>query len=400
MTLSRRQFLVGSTAAAGLAAGRLVPFARAATSARTAPVSVARCDSYGPELVPTLERMFDQIGGLGSLVKGRTVAMKINLTGSPTHRLRDRPIELAQWVHPRVVGAVVHLMDRAGARRIRVLECPYGTTAPLEEYMYQAGWDPDVILGAGPRVELVNTNWLGYAKEYTRFDVPGGGLLFPSFLLNHSFAECDTFVSLTKLKDHSTTGITLSMKNCFGNIPTTVYGGDVPPDEPLEVSMSGRGEVFHQGSRQPASIAAPELDPTSPRHEGYRIPRVVVDICGARPIDLAIIDGISSMGGSEGPWAGGEGCEPRVLVAGTNCVNTDAVAAAVMGYDPMATQGTLPFDLCDNHLELAERVGLGSRDPSRIEVAGLTIDEARFDFGPMVRSRYPRAVPPYPSEPD
>jgi uncharacterized protein (DUF362 family) len=395
--LSRRRFLVGSTAAVGLAAGRLVPFARARP---TAPVSVARCDSYGPELVPTLDRMFDQIGGLGRLVKGKTVAIKINLTGSPTHRLRNRPHEMAQWVHPRVIGAVAHLMDRAGARRIRVLECPYGTTNPLEEYLYQAGWDPDGILGAAPQVELVNTNWLGQAREYHRFDVPGGGLLFPSFLLNHSYAECDTFVSLTKLKDHSTTGITLSMKNCFGNIPTTIYGGDVPEDEPLEVSMSGRGAVFHQGSRQPASIAAPELDPTSPRHEGYRIPRVVVDICGARPIDLAIIDGISSMGGSEGPWGGGEGCEPKVLVAGTNCVNTDAVAAAVMGYDPMATQGTLPFDLCDNHLELAEQVGLGTRDPSRIEVAGLSIPEARFDFGPMVRSRYPRSVPPYPGKKD
>ena len=102
--------------------------------------------------------------------------------------------------------------------------------------------------------------------------------------------------------------------------------------------MSGRGAVFHQGSRQPASVAAPELDPTSPRHEGYRIPRVVVDICGARPIDLAIIDGIATMGASEGPWAGGEACEPGVLVAGTNCVNTDAVAAAVMGF-PLMVRG-------------------------------------------------------------
>jgi uncharacterized protein (DUF362 family) len=398
---SRRQFLVGTTAtAAGLAAGRLAPFAHAAPVLPARPVSLARCDSYGPELVPTLARMFDQLGGLGRLVKERTVAVKINLTGSPTHRLRARPIELAQWVHPRVIGAVVYLMDRAGARRIRVLESAWGNKNPLEEYMYRAGWNPGEILGASSRVELVNTNWLGNAREYHRFEVPGGGLLFPSFLLNHTFAECDTFVSLTKLKDHSTTGITLSMKNCFGNLPTTVYGGDVPEDEPLEVSMSGRGQVFHQGSRQPPRIAAPEIDPSSPRHEGYRIPRVVVDICRARPIDLAVIDGIETMGGSEGPWAGGEGCAPRVLVAGTNCVNTDAVAAAVMGYDPLATQGTPPFDLCDNHLELAEQVGLGTRDPARIEVAGVSIDEARFDFAPMTRSRYPRAVPPYPRRRD
>jgi uncharacterized protein (DUF362 family) len=391
--LSRRRFLAGSTAALGLAAGRLVPFARASSSA---PVSVAKCDAYGSELVPTLDRMFDQLGGLGRLVKGRTVAVKINLTGLPTARLGTRPAELAHWVHPRVIGAVAHLMERAGAHRIRLLESPWGTASPLEEYMYRAGWDPGEILGAARRVELVNTNWLGDAKEYHRFDVPGGGLLFPSYLLNHSFHDCDTFVSLAKLKDHTTTGITLSMKNCFGNIPTTVYGGDVPEDEPLEAPRTGRGTVFHRGSRQPTSIAAPEVDPASPRHEGYRIPRAVVDVCAARPIDLAIIDGIDSMGGAEGPWGGGEGCHPGVLLAGTNGVNADAVAAAVMGYDPMAVAGTPPFRACDSFLDLAERAGLGTRDLNLIEVAGTPIREARFDFAPMIRSRYPRHLPPYP----
>jgi uncharacterized protein (DUF362 family) len=125
---------------------------------------------------------------------------------------------------------------------------------------------------------------------------------------------------------------------------------------------------------------------------------VVVDICAARPIDLAILDGIDSMGGTEGPWAGGEGCHPGVLLAGTNCVNTDAVATAVMGYDPMAPAGSSPFTGCDNFLELAERVGLGSRDLGRIEVAGTPIREARFDFAPLIRSRFPRRLPPYPKE--
>jgi hypothetical protein len=144
-------------------------------------------------------------------------------------------------------------------------------------------------------------------------------------LLHPAHHDCDTFVCLTKLKDHVAAGITLSMKNCFGNIPTTVYGDHVPEDAPLEVPTSGRGAVFHNGARQPPSLAAPEIDPGSPRDQGYRIPRVVVDIGSARPIDIALIDGIETMGGSEGPWGGGEGCRPGVLVAGTNCVNADEV---------------------------------------------------------------------------
>jgi uncharacterized protein (DUF362 family) len=393
--LTRRQFLAGSTATLGLGIGRLVPFVRAAPAAT---VTIAKCDTYGAELVPTLDRMFDQLGGLGRLVKGRTVAIKLNLTGPPTIRLGSRPAGLAHWVHPRAIGAVVHLIDRAGAHRVRLVEGGYASGIPLGEYMYQAGWDVEEIVRAGRRVELENTNCLGSGRDYPRFDVPGGGLLFPSYLLNHSYRDCDAFVSLGKLKDHMTNGVTLSMKNCFGNVPTTIYGDHVPKDRPDEQPRSGREAVFHLGSRQPPSLAAPEIDPASPRHDGYRIPRVVVDICAARPIDLAIVDGVETMGGAEGPWGGGEGCHPGVLVAGTNCVNTDAVATAVMGFDPMAPAGTAPFFACDNFLELAERVGLGSRDLGRIEVAGTPIREARFDFAPLLRSRIPRHGPPYPAK--
>jgi len=349
--------------------------------------------------VATLDRMFDRLGGLGRLVAGRTVAIKLNLTGAPTIRLGHRPAGLAHWVHPDVIGAVVHLVDRAGARRIRLLESGFATAIPLEEYLYAAGWDPRQLAGAGRRVELENTNGLGRAREYARFDVPGGGMLFPSYLLSASYRDCDTFVSLAKLKDHVTTGVTLSMKNCFGNLPTTVYGDHVPEDRPDALPRSGRGRVFHQGGRQPSLPAARELDPASPRHEGYRLPRVVVDVCAARPVDLAIVDGIDSMGGAEGPWAGGEPCHPGVLVAGTNCVNTDAVATAVMGYDPTARAGDTPFVGCDSFLELGERAGLGSRDLGRIEVAGTEVREARFDFAPMRRSRLPRRLPPYPPAP-
>jgi uncharacterized protein (DUF362 family) len=392
--VSRREFLVGSSAVlGGLGAARLVPLVRAAPAAT---VAIARCDTYGPELVASLDRMFDQIGGLGRLVGGRTVAVKLNLTGPPNIRLGSLPAGRAHWVHPSVIGAIVHLMDRAGARRVRLLESGYASAIPLAEYMYKAGWEPRDLVRAGQRVELENTNGLGSGKDYPRFDVPGGGLLFPSYLLNRSYLDCDTFVSLTKLKDHCTAGVTLTMKNCFGNIPTTVYGDYCPKDRPDDRPRSGRNAVFHDGTRQPSSPAAPELDPASPRNDGYRIPRVVVDVCAARPIDLGIVDGIDSMGGAEGPWGGGEPCHPGVLVAGTNCVNTDAVATAVMGFDPMARAGASPFHDCDNFLELAERIGLGSRDLGRIEVAGTPIREARFDFAPLLRSRFPRRAPQAP----
>ena len=52
------------------------------------------------------------------------------------------------------------------------------TREPLEEFMLAANWEPREFLSAASRVEFENTNYLGTAKKYTRFQVPRGGLLF------------------------------------------------------------------------------------------------------------------------------------------------------------------------------------------------------------------------------
>jgi hypothetical protein len=68
------------------------------------------------------------------------------------------------------------------------------------------------------------------------------------------------------------------------------------------------------------------------------------------------------------------------LILGTNAVNTDTVATAVMGYDAQAARGTAPFVKCDNTLKLAESLGVGTTDLDRIEVVGTPIKDAVFKF--------------------
>lgn len=374
-----RRFLLGSAAAS---AGSLVLPKVAWGAAPTAPVSVARCASYErSQLRPVMEKMFDQLGGLSRIVVGKTVAIKINLTGAPRDRLGHTPAELAHWTHPAVIGTAVHLMGKAGAKRVRLLESAWNTADPIEEYMMEGGWEPSPLLTAAPRVEMENTNWLGGAKKYSVFTPPNGGHMFKQYLLNHSYEDCDVFVSIAKLKDHATAGITLSMKNCFGITPCTIYGDGSPEKEPGLLPRGGRGSVIHSGARQPAAIAPAENDPKSPRDSGYRVPRVVADLVAARPIHLAIIDGIETMAGGEGPWI--RNCitvKPGLLIAGTNCVTTDSVATALMGYDPMADRGKIPFEYCDSTLRLGEEHGVGTRDLKRIEVLGTSVADARFDF--------------------
>ncbi len=111
------------------------------------------------------------------------------------------------------------------------------------------------------------------------------------------------------------------------------------------------------------------------------MPRITAELNAARPVHIAIIDGVQTVAGGEGPWIRGiRFVEPGVIIAGTNAVCTDAVATAVMGYDPMAGRGAAPFVNCDNTLILAEALGVGTPDLKRIEVRGLPIAEARFAF--------------------
>ncbi len=380
--------------AMGAAAGAWLarPTMFLARSAPASRVAVGVCHEYGPEVVETLGSMFDQLGGLEGLVRGKTVAMKLNLTGVANTRLGYLPPGISHWVHPQVVGATVHLLARAGARRIRLLESPWCTAEPLEEFMLHANWEPRDFLSAAAKVEFENTNYLGYGKKYSRFWVPNGGLMFKGYDLNHSYEDCDVFVSLAKLKENKTVGVTLSMKNCFGITPCTIYGDGAPEDEPGLVPRGGRGP-FHAMNRLPAKSAPPVTDANAPKDSGYGVPRVVADLVAARPVHLAIIDGIHTMTRGEGPWCpGGRHIQPGLLVAGTNCVATDAVGMALMGFDPMADRGTPPFEGCDSTLRLAEQLGVGTRDLNRIEVLGTPIAEARFIFAaPPLSFRTPVA---------
>ena len=380
--ITRREWISGAAGVAG--AGLL-----RAADAPTATVAVTRCRTYSPaEVVSSLEQLFDQIGGLGPIVKGKTVGVKINLTGAPSYRLGHLPLGDTHYTHPQMVGAAVHLMGKAGARRVRILESPWSTADPLEEYMLLANWEPLDILNAAPNVEFENTNYLGRSKTYSRMMVPGGGYIFPGFDLNHSYTDCDAFVSMAKLKEHGVAGVTLSLKNCFGITPATIYGTGSGEDGPTDLPRGGR-QIIHSGARQPSRSAPQEKDLTTPRQPGYRVPRVVVDLVKARPVDLAIVDGVKTMTGAEGPW-GREvvsAVAPGVIVAGTNPVNTDAVCMKVMGFDPMADRGTPPFENADSTLALAERAGIGTRNLARIEVAGLPLKEPAFDFAALRRQR-------------
>lgn len=398
---SRRRFLracLGVAAAPALAAwggqdadegeegegGRLLPKAPPAPEftpdvRARAKVALVRCRTFGPAIHTALAEAFDLLGGVGGLVKGRTVTVKLNLTGSNFEPLFGRPVGDSYITHPDSALALASLLFRAGARRVRFVESTQRVQA-LQATVADAGWDVRAFEALG-RVEWENTRNLGVGKDYAVLKVRSGGHLFEEFHVNRAYEDTDALVSLCKLKNHLTCGVTLALKNLFGMVPNSLYGDEAPNER----ATAGRGPLHNRRAYRGTGRMPGERTVELPDSAFLRVPRIVCDIAEARPIELSIIDGVTSMKGGEGPWAGAvQLTTPGVLVVGLNPVSTDAVGTALMGYpDPRAVKGSGPFRHCDNHLLLAEQRGVGVLDLARIEIRGLGLAEAITPYGPM-----------------
>ena len=116
--ISRREFL----AAAGLAAGAMAaPGVASVLKTPATRVAIGQCAEYNRQVTDVLSAMFNQLGGIAPLVRGKTVAIKLNMTGSTQMKLGNLPNQTNHWVHPQVIGSLVSLLGSAGARHIRLL---------------------------------------------------------------------------------------------------------------------------------------------------------------------------------------------------------------------------------------------------------------------------------------
>lgn len=350
----------GSAGANGGSGGQVVDNSSA--------VSIVRCAEYELTAVrAAMRQALDLIGGIRSLVSNKHVSIKLNLTGGGTEPVLGLHPGETYMTHESTAVALVSLLLEAGAKKVRLLESlGYGS---LEDAMSGMGWDVARLKGLGA-VEFENTRNLGSYTQYASVTVPDG-MLYSKFELNRAYVETDVLVSLAKLKEHKTAGVTLATKNLFGVTPNSIYSGT-----PGENSITYRG-VMHERTENPGVSLPGEIAGFEDRPAGYRVPRIITDLAKALPIGLSVIDAVRTVKGGEGPWHNSLTMfEPGLLLAGLNPICTDAVGASVLGYDPRGT-----FDTGDNHLLLAEQKGLGSADLEKIEVRGVSLADATADLG-------------------
>jgi uncharacterized protein (DUF362 family) len=321
----------------------------------TSTVVIVKAETYNRKLVrQQVQAVLDAIGGIEDIIKpGDSVAIKINLTGGTWDTSpHSVPRTESYWTHPEVVRALGELLRDAGAKKLYIVE---GIFTP--DSFAEGGYEEI----AGPiNAALVDLNRPDPYSEFSTTAVGEGWLVYKNFLFNRVLDDVNAFISVPKMKCHVTCGVTVAMKNLIGLGPMPFYRVQ---------STDNNRTAFHGG-------------PAGQDDAKHRLPRVVVDLNRARPIHLALVDAISTTDGGEGPWVENTQLQtPHLLIAGKNAVATDAVATAVMGFDPAANYPASPFLHSDNHLNIAHILGLGTNDLAEIEIKGISsLDEVRQNF--------------------
>ncbi len=365
---SRRDFLraTGTAAASLLLAGCQTPAAPtvAPTAAPTAAptvvpkprVAIGRASDYTRSTIENqVAALIDQVGGLGDVVKpGDSVAIKVNLTGGVTSgTLNGLKPEETYVTHPEVARALVRQVQAAGAKEVFIVEAAY-------EWESFTAWGYEA-LAEETGATLIDLN---DSKPFADFiEAPVGGLpglIYQKFTLNKLLTDVDVFMSVSKMKNHFLAGVTHTMKNLYGLVPYRFYR-------------------LAEEDRYRSGFHGPEDETRA------RLPRIIVDINRARPINFSLVDGVLSTQGGEGPWISTlAAIQPGLLVAGKNPVATDAVATALMGHDPTGEYPDAPYFRCDNHLNLAAAAGLGTNRLDEIDAVGAVIDDVKVQFSGAV----------------
>jgi uncharacterized protein (DUF362 family) len=311
-------------------------------------VAVTQGENYESSFIRArVEHLFNSLGGISDVVHpGDKVGIKINLTGGSgwaNHANLDGvDIRECVWTHPEVLRAVGELLIDSGV-------------SPGDIYIVEALWDDPCYYDYGYSdvqqylgAQVVNLNVPAPYPAFVTRSTGNDYFFYPSFIQNQILEDIDVFVSIPKMKQHATAGVTHSMKNLVGITPLEFY---------QRASQPGDRSWLHSENGEDAA---------------YHLPRSIVDLNLSRPIHLAVIDGIKNAIGGEGPWNPTfEPHEDHYLLAGKNSVSTDSVCSYIMGNNPESQQFLRPDGTyCDNYLMLAAQKGLGTNIMSGIQLVG------------------------------
>jgi uncharacterized protein (DUF362 family) len=287
-----------------------------------------------------VEKAIDLLGGINTVTHGKnSIMLKPNLVAeSPTYTTK-----------PAVIQALARLMKNAGkdvligegsaaaggfnfkdneqyrTRKQDILD-------PMQKFIFdQLGYTE---LSHSMGIPLVNL----HSGDLVDVTVPHA-LAFDKITLHKSLQDIDMLCSVPIMKTHVLATVTLGMKNLIGLYPGTVY-------------YSVRSWLHDRAHEKKSPGVAFEI----------------VDMVLANKLGLVVIDASMAMEGN-GP-TGGSLVKMDLIMAGTNPLATDMVAASIMGFEPTE----IPT------FTWAIKSGMRPSDINEIEIRGETIKSVRRKF--------------------
>ena len=141
------------------------------------------------------------LGGIERFVRpGNDVIIKPNICSA------YHPYEYAATTNPEVVSALVRLCLGAGAKRVRVMDFPFGGQATVA---YSRSGIADAVRNAGGDMEIMTR------MKYREADIPEGRSI-KKWLFYGDVLDADVLINVPIAKHHNLARLTLGMKNLMG----------------------------------------------------------------------------------------------------------------------------------------------------------------------------------------
>lgn len=238
-------------------------------------VALEKVPSYDSDAIKAgLVALLAHLGGMEAFVRpGERVLLKPNM-------LSAKPPEAAVTTHPAVLRGVIELVQSAGGVALVGDSPGFGS---LRSVARRSGMLAVIEATGAELVEFAETRAVASTGQFRRFEVAA------------AYLDADRVINLPKLKTHEMMTLTCGVKNLFG-----ILVGAAKPAWHLQAGFDR--ELFA---------------------------RVLLEIYQLRPPDLTIVDAITAMEGN-GP-ASGDPCHVGLLLAGTNPIAVDVIAAEIAG---------------------------------------------------------------------
>lgn len=148
-----------------------------------------------------VRRAVAALGGIERFVRpGNDVIIKPNIC------VAYHTYEYAATTNPWVVGALVRMCLEGGAKRVRVMDLPFGGS-PEEAYVKSG--IREQVEAAGGQMELMSS------FKYVSVDIPEGRELKQATIYA-DVLEADVLINVPIAKNHGLSRLTLGMKNLMG----------------------------------------------------------------------------------------------------------------------------------------------------------------------------------------